>query len=159
MTAGPRQCEDSSSPGRTTVLGIGSPHGDDQVAWLLVDRLEDRAEIPVAWARLAGPSHMLDHVDGCSRLIIIDCCESGAGPGEITRLSWPDPRIARQHSHSSHGFGIAEMLALAEQLGRLPSEVILYGIEKKHCSPGMPLSVEVTDGLAKLEHELLGELC
>ena len=35
--------------------------------------------------------------------------------GTITRLAWPDPRIAAQHRRSTHALGIGEALELARE--------------------------------------------
>lgn len=141
------------------VLGIGSRHGDDQAAWQLVERLKNRVETGVEFLALSDPSQILDYVDGCDRLILVDSCASGASPGTATRLTWPDPRIKARHSHSTHGIGVADMLKLADQLGRLPREVVIIGIELEDCQPGLPLSSAVQEGLDVLEGELLRDIC
>jgi len=141
------------------VLGIGSRHGDDQAAGRLVEQLKNRAETGSEFLALSNPSQLLDHVDGCDRLIVVDSCASGASPGTVTRLVWPDSRIKARHSHSTHGIGVAEMLTLADQLGRLPNEVVIFGIEPRDCQPGLPLSPAVQECVDDLERELLREIC
>jgi hydrogenase maturation protease len=125
---------------------------------LLVERLKDRNDVDAMVAAIGEPSQLLDYVDGCDRLIVVDACESGASAGEVTRLAWPDPRIAARRAYSTHGFGVAQMLGLVEQLGRLPREVILFGIEMKHCRCELPLSSAVQHGLDELEQELVREI-
>lgn len=79
----------------TLVVGVGSPHGDDQLGWLAADALEAallalRAAAPNApntpldarpldasgWRvrRAATPSDLLDWLPGPQRLILIDAC-------------------------------------------------------------------------------------
>jgi len=140
------------------IIGIGSPYGDDQAAWRLVERLENRQGLNASVAALSDPSRLLDFFDNCDRLIIVDACAGGGSPGAITRLEWPDARIETQHSHSTHGMGIANALQLAEKLGWLPPEVVLFGIELSQCRRGSPLSDIVEIALSELEEKILLEI-
>jgi len=65
------------------VIGIGSWNGDDQAAWRLVERLKDRAKTAAEFVAMAEPSRLLDYVDDCHRLILIDSCLSGSSPGMV----------------------------------------------------------------------------
>lgn len=112
-----------------TIVGIGSPHGADQAGWIVANRLRQRGHLQQKIQILATPIEILDHFKSCDSLVIVDACQSGATPGTVCRLQWPDSRIMTHHSCSSHGWGLGESLLLAEQLGRLPSSVVLYGLE------------------------------
>lgn len=141
----------------TRLIGIGSPHGDDAVGWQLVDRLQGRAGV-VAECLALGPGQLLDAVRDCGRAIVIDGCASGRTPGTITRLVWPDPRIAAAGPRSTHGLGVAELLQLAATLGWLPPQVVLFGVEVGDCRPGGTLSPAVAAALPELERQVLAEL-
>ena len=140
------------------VIAIGSPHGDDQVAWRLVERLRMREGINASVVALADPSQVHDYIDGCERLIIVDACASGDSPGMVTRMEWPNARIDRRHSHSTHGFGLADALQLADQLDRLPPQVVVFGIELSQCQPLGSLSGIVESALCELEEKILLEI-
>lgn len=123
------------TPG-SKIVGIGSHHGDDQVGWLIVERLKGRGNVPADLVCLRDASSLLDHLDQCARLIIVDGCSMAGAPGSVRRLTWPDPTIKGWHGHSTHGLGVAEVLELAEELGTLPAAVVLFGVAVDGCQPG-----------------------
>jgi len=126
---------------RVLLVGIGSPHGDDQAGWLIAERLRDRVEIDVEVKQASTPSHLLDWLDKVDRLIVCDACldrrqkdadrQNAQKPGEEPRAfrwEWPTPEVSRLRSAGSHAFGLPEVLQLAERLGRLPASVTVFGI-------------------------------
>jgi hydrogenase maturation protease len=139
------------------VLGIGSPHGDDVAGWRIVEMLSHRADVTAECVAI-GAGQLLDYLQGCRRAILIDACMSQQPPGTITRLAWPDPRIAGQHRRSTHALSIGETLAMATELGWLPATVILFGIEISSCRPGAELDPVVQRALPELERRVLAEL-
>ena len=140
------------------VLAIGSGHGDDQLAWRLIERLQMRQGVNARAVALSDPARLHDYLDGCERLIVVDACVGSGSPGTITRLEWPDVRIGQRHSHSTHGIGVAEALQLAEKLDRLPPQVVLFGIELSQCQPGNSLSDIVENAFNELEEKILMEI-
>lgn len=140
------------------VLGIGSPYGADRIGWLLVDRLSQRTDLCATVAALSTPLELLDHLDGCQFLLIVDACRTGAAEGSVIRLSWPDRRIRAHQTLSSHGMGVGESLRLAEQLGKLPERVVLLCLEVGDQSGAPTGSAESTPGMDELEHRVLDEL-
>jgi hydrogenase maturation protease len=146
-------------PVTTVVAGVGSPFGDDQAGWRLVDMLQRRPHLPIRLRKVDEPTRIIDDLRGCSKLIIVDACRSVCHAGAVTRLKWPDPRIAQCHCHSTHGVGVHEALQLAERLGRLPADVEIYGIEVRDCAPGREICQEVLQAVAELEGVIWAELC
>jgi len=144
---------------RSRVVGLGSDHGDDQAAWLLIDRLRQCSILDTEVIALAEPTRLLDCLDGCERLIVIDASCSGQAPGTITRLVWPDPAIQGRPGRSSHGFDVPAVLAMANWLGRLPASVVLFGIEVQACEPAGALSPALSRALPGLWTEVLREVC
>ena len=121
--------------------------------------LELRSKVPARLLKIDEPTKLCDALDGCHKLVIVDACRGVCQVGAVTRLKWPDPRIVKRHSHSSHGVGVSDALRLAEQLGRLPLDVVIYGIEVGDCDPGREICLEVLQALAELETLIWGELC
>ena len=142
----------------TVVAGIGSPHGDDQVGWRLAAALKHRPHVPARVVTVCESTQLLDALPGCRRLIVVDACQSDGVVGSVTRLRWPDPRIAERHNHSTHGVNVCGALRLAEQLGRLPPIVDIFGIEVGNCLPGHDISPSVICSVIKLEAEIRDEL-
>jgi len=113
---------------RTLIAGLGSPHGDDEIGWLVVDELR-RLEPGWNIARLATPAELLDRLEDVNRLIVCDACQ-GSGPvGSFHAWRWPSPELMLAHFAGTHDLGLVAALELAQVLGRLPPEVWVWGIE------------------------------
>jgi hydrogenase maturation protease len=141
------------------IAGFGSPHGDDQAGWRLIEMLQQRPELPARVVAVREATELLEELGGCRKLVVVDACRCGGRMGTITRLEWPDPRIEQQHSHSSHGMGVCCALRLAERLGRLPPEVEVYGIEIAEWEPGHEITFEVLEAVKELDAVISAELC
>jgi len=140
------------------VLGMGSPHGADRAGWLLAERLLERTDLGATVRPLSTPLELLDHLDGCEFLLVVDACRTGADEGTVLRLSWPDSRIRAHQSLSSHGLGLGESLLLAEQLGKLPENVVLLCLEVADQTGAPTGSEEPIPGMDELERRVLEEL-
>ena len=140
------------------VLGFGSPHGDDQAGWRVVERLQRHSGLAAVVRAAADPLQLVDVDASCFALIVVDACSSGVAAGTISRLEWPDSRIGQQHGRSSHSLSVAEAIALAAQIGRLPDRVIVIGIEMGRAEPVATLSPEVASALPDLERQILHEV-
>ena len=141
------------------ILGIGSPAGDDQAGWLVVDALQARgvdANGRVALSKLDRPgASLLACLEGADRVILVDALQSGGTPGEIHR--WIDADWATTGADlSSHGFGVLAALALAQALGSLPQQVEVVGIEIASAEPGTPVSPAVRQVVEELAAQLAG---
>lgn len=77
-------------------------------------------------------------------VILLDAVSSGGEPGKIFRFNALRQRIPRSFfTYSTHNFGVAETVELARALDRLPTRLIIYGIEGKSFQEGVTLSPEV----------------
>ncbi len=139
------------------ILGIGSPSGDDQAGWLVVDALRARgveAGGHVALAKLDRPgASLLARLEGADHVILVDALQSDGTPGEIHRWIDVDWSLAGADL-SSHGFGVLAALALAQALGSLPQRVEVVGIEIASAEPGAPVSPSVRQAVAQLAERL-----
>ena len=143
----------------TVVAGFGSPHGDDQAGWRVAAMLSQRPGLPARVIVVHEPTQMLAALRGCQRLIVVDACHTGGMAGAVTRLVWPDPRIAVSHRHSTHGVSVADVLKLAETLGDLPPLVEIFGIEVADCLPCQDLTPDVCCAVAEVEAQIVEKLC
>jgi hydrogenase maturation protease len=121
---------------RVRVIGVGSAaRGDD--AGLRVARALATGPLPahVAVACCERPlPDLLDALEGVDAVILVDAMRSGAAPGSVRRLAREE--LASRPATSSHGFGVARALDLAEALrGGLPRLAIL-GIETPEAATG-----------------------
>ena len=139
---------------RIWVLGVGSPQGDDAVAWQLVERLRSRADLP-AEAQAVTPSRLLDLLQPDRDFIIVDACVAEQHPpGTILRWEWPEPGAEPARGSSTHGLGVVDALRLASRLGRLTGRVILFGVVISATAPAAPLGAAVAACLPELERRV-----
>lgn len=125
------------------ILGIGSPFAGDDLGWLLAKALE-RSSLPRYFP--AGMVHirlcdrpgslLLPAMRGARLAILLDAMRSGAPPGTLRRLDMLELDDSAGLL-SSHGFGVAEALALGRALEELPPRVLIYGIETGQ-APSLP---------------------
>ncbi|MCB0173545.1 MAG: hydrogenase maturation protease [Anaerolineae bacterium] len=136
------------------VAGVGKPWAtDDAVGPTIVRQLASRFEaappatgVDLAFTTSSEPAVDLLHLmEGADQVIIIDAVRSGAPPGTIHRQVWLPGLIESRgvERASSHGLGVREILALAAELGRLPDQVFLWGVEVVSTEPGYGLSPPV----------------
>lgn len=131
------------------LIGIGSPVvGDDlgwqAVAWLQENwfLLQENESLPASQPRfltLDRPgAGLLEYLHADLPTVLIDAMLSGSPPGSIRVLELAE-LLQQARPPSSHHFGVAESLALAQALNGLPQSLRLLGIE---ADPAQQVSVE-----------------
>ncbi len=128
-----------------SIFGIGSPIGDDQAGWQVATALRERDPELVRMESVRVPLDLLHVLDQCERIVIIDACriigieEAGdralperildCDRARVYQWHWPSAKLSSARWLNSHGVGVVQVLELADELGILPSEVIVFGIE------------------------------
>ena len=81
----------------------------------------------------------------------MDSVRSDASPGTVHVLTGEQLAAFTGGTSSAHGWGVAETLALGQQVmpSAIPERLILIGIEAGDISLGAPLSPEVESALPK----------
>jgi hydrogenase maturation protease len=131
------------------ILGIGSPYRSDDAIGLWTAETLAGMELPGVLVRKEERDgfRMMDAWHDADDVIILDAVSSGQSAGTITRF---DPNEIEIHKGafrcSTHGFGLAEAVSLARQLGHLPHRMTIYGIEGRSFDFGTELSEAVRDG-------------
>ncbi|MCC7424784.1 MAG: hydrogenase maturation protease [Planctomycetaceae bacterium] len=139
------------------LVGLGSPHGDDRVAWTVAEELESsRPDWIIRKASTAVD--LFDWLEGVDRLIVIDACRGAGAPGSIVRWRWPAVPLTALRGAGSHDLGLAEVLQTATRLGTLPSRVEIIGIEIGACRCGEGLSEAAAASVEKVVAELRSEV-
>ena len=113
----------------TLILGIGNRfRRDDGVGPAVADRL---AALGIPAQEHSGEgAGLIDAWSGAARVVVVDATQSGAAPGTIARLDAVDAAPPRGlFRYSSHLFGLAEAVETARALGRLPENLVIWGIE------------------------------
>lgn len=147
-----------ASKPRTLAVGIGSPHGDDQIGWAVMRELALMLPGDVGVKTAIQPAELLNWLQDVDQLIICDACQADGVTGEIHRWQWPTKSIATCKHAGSHDLSLPFVLSLADRLGKLPQRVVVWGIELGDASPGAPLSDAVRSAIPKLVQLLIEDL-
>lgn len=149
--------------GRTIVIGIGNRYrGDDAAGVIAAERLSDLNDLKDVNIEVQNgeAARLIESWDPSDSVIIIDTIRSGRTPGTLERFDPLDtPLSSDDFRHfSTHSFGLADAIELANILGKLPSSLIVYGIEGKDFTSGTGLSADVMDGVNKAVESVKREI-
>ena len=130
---------------RVLLLGVGAPFCADRIGWLVADALA-QSDLASRFPHLAlrieqsdrPGSRLIGLLESTDMAVIVDAMQSGAPAGTV-RCFTPDELSATLDLASSHGFGVSDALALAGQLGALPAQVAIIGVEMGREEDGEPL--------------------
>ena len=155
--------ESEGAPGRsaTLIIGLGNEYRrDDAVGLVVARRLRQAAPESVRVLEESGEgAGLIESWQGADTVILIDAVHSGAKPGTPHRIDAHAQPIAKEFFRfSTHAFGLAEAVELARTLGRLPPQLIVYGVEGKSFEAGVGLSPEVEAAADVVVERVMGEL-
>ena len=139
-------------------VGIGSPHGDDQIGWIVVQELAAVMQGGVNAKAARQPLELLEWLHDVEYLIVCDACQSGGAAGTLSRWMWPTASLVTQNRSGSHDLTLPFVLALAERLGKLPERVTVWGIELGNALPARPLSSEVRNAIPRIVQTIADDL-
>ena len=128
---------------KTLVIGVGKTlRGDDGIGVAVARSLADYSLPEGVWV-VDGGTEGLDlifRMEEADRVVLIDAAEMGREVGEAMVL---DNELLEKGVHadfsSTHGFGVAEVLALGRSVGVEP-EVSVVAIQPEHIGPRDGLS-------------------
>jgi hydrogenase maturation protease len=150
-----------SGPQRPWVIGVGNEaRGDDgaglRVTRELALRIGDRAEFVEC---AGGVAELLDLWEGKRLVYLVDALHSGREPGSWLRVVVGDgPLPSAMSGTSTHGLSIASAVGLGQVLGRLPTRLVLFGIEAARFDAGAELSPAVLQGVRGVTRVLAEEI-
>jgi hydrogenase maturation protease len=148
------------------VIGVGNRYREDDAAGLIAaSQLGREAGVPVELLDNAGDGTMLFDVwEQADTVVLIDAMRSGAPAGTVRRVdagTADGPAGGPMLGASTHGINVAEAVALARTLRRLPRRLIVIGVEGARFDAGEGLSPEVRralDEVVRAGLEALGEM-
>ena len=135
------------------IIGIGNLYRrDDGAGPAATDLLRMRASTPFDIAvSSAEPSDLMAAWEGANAVILIDAAAAGNAPGAITRTVIGEASLPPDSSSAStHAFGVAAAIALADALGERPDAMIAYTIEGVDFGFGEGLSEHVAAAMPQL---------
>ncbi len=142
------------------VVGIGNPYRRDDGVGHAAARLA-RHELPEADVVLAAgePTRLVDLWAGRDLVVVVDAVRGGGPPGSPHRVEvGVDPFPVAAGSHSSHGPGVEAAVGLAGALDRLPSRLVVLGVEPADAGLGRGLSTAVAAALPTLVAMIVAEV-
>jgi hydrogenase maturation protease len=141
------------------IMGIGNLLlSDEGVGVHAVRRLAER-DLPPGVDILDGGTSgvdLIDHIDGRSKIIVIDAATGDGPPGTIYRCEARE-LFDQGDALSLHELGLVDTLRMAEQLGCAPGRVIVLGVQPASMEPGLDLSPQVAAVLPKVLELALAE--
>lgn len=130
------------------IIGVGSPFGIDRLGWDIVKLLQEHPEIkPLVPATITLESadrpgtKLIAMMSGAELAIIIDLIHAGMATGSVVRLD-PDHIHKAPHQVSAHGFGVADVIMLADKTGDLPPRLQILGLEMGTGTDWTPTQVQ-----------------
>ncbi len=125
---------------RLLVIGCGNLlAGDDGAGVEILRRLEEKGDCGCELRAVPGAGvELLECFEEADVILLLDAVLSGAAPGtlHLLPLPWPGIEPRALSSLSSHGWGLAETLALQDALGGRAPGVMLLGVEVEAALPG-----------------------
>lgn len=144
------------------VLGLGNTiMTDDGFGVRVVETLSSRYRFPDEVQLLDGGTLGLDllpRLEGVKRLLIVDALEMHAAPGTVFRLEGAEVPRAFAGKLSVHQMGVQDLLAVAELMGHLPSELVVWGVQPQSIEMGTELTPTVAAALEPVVAGVVGEL-
>ncbi len=143
------------------VIGIGNEHrGDDAVGPWVARRLRHPLSgVARVLEADVGGAELIDMWAGTRYVWIVDAARAGGAPGTLYRFEvGPRDLPATLGSTSTHGVSLADAVALARVLDRLPAHLVIYGIEPLRLETGAGLSAAVKAAIEPLARRIEGEV-
>jgi hydrogenase maturation protease len=150
------------SPAERLFIGVGNPlRGDDAAGLLAARSVRERLDDEVEVLEMEGePIDLIEAWRGADHVLVADAVASGGEPGEIHRVdASAEPLPAMLAGPSTHALGLAEAIELGRALDRLPSRLVVYGIEAASFEAGAecdPVVLAAVERVAASAHEELG---
>jgi len=157
---------------RVLIAGIGSPFGDDQAGWLVVDQLKqmldanlaaddtpetshpDIARLLVRKARV--PLDLLDWLSGVDILHVCDAGHNATQTGSLHHLSYDQESLLNSAEHDfpggqgsfrGHDYGVLDVLRLAETNCSLPQQIEFWIVSGSRFAASDDISRDVAAGV------------
>ncbi len=148
---------------RIVVIGVGNILlKDDGIGVHVVREIADKI-INEEWVLVyecgALGLQMLDYLDGADYAVIVDAVKSGKRPGVVSRFIIDQSELEYPKDlQSMHQIDVLATLSLGREMMRLPSRIIVVGIEPKDVSLGLDLSAEVKASMGEAVQLILDEI-
>lgn len=142
------------------IIGIGSPFGEDQAGWKVVEILQHslatQSDLEIINYDRPGV-RLLSYIQNAECVYLIDAVKSGRTQGYIYRLE--NKKIADlEVILSTHDMGVIQTLQMGAALKMLPKKIILYGIEINELSNDGFISPVIEKSIRVVAHQIKKEV-
>ncbi len=137
---------DSNKRSLALIIGVGNEYRRDDGVGVEVARHIDKLGLPQVQvlAHSGEGASLLEHFREADLVIIIDATQSESSPGTVHFFDAGNSPIPTDFfNYSTHAFSVAEAVELARALNKLPTRLLVYGIEGKDFSAGIGLTEAV----------------
>ncbi len=144
---------------RPLVIGLGSPHGDDQAGWLVVKALHSRGWSDREARNISQPIDLIDTLPDPRPLLL---CDAACGNGQVgccRSWNWPEQDLPTRNPSGSHNLPLAGVLELARELKILNGPVELRTINGSAWNSFSDPCRDVAMAAEQLAAEIDGGLC
>lgn len=135
--------------------------GDEGVGIHVIEELSKRdlpPDVEVVDGGTGGIA-LLNLMEDAGKVIVVDAVLGGKGPGEIYVLGIDKLMKGRVKFFSLHEMDLLSTLKIGRELGKLPKELVLVGVEPKNYEEySMDLTPEVKAVIPKVIEVILGFL-
>ena len=150
-----------TSPRKILVIGAGNPdRGDDGIGAMVARRLAQR--LPGDVAVLTRSGDMLSLIDDWAAFDAVFCIDAAAAagaPGRIHRIDLTAGALPREIAlTSSHAFGLAEAVELAQALGLALPRIIVYAVEGRCFDAGAQMTPEIAAAAGVVSDRIIDEI-
>lgn len=143
------------------MIGVGNTFRRDDGAGIAVTRAARPLMPPgVEVIELDGePARLVEAWDGAAATFVVDAVRTGAPAGTLHRIDANVGRLPRWAPvGGTHALGISTAVDLARALDRLPSHLIVYGVEGAAFEDGSSLTPDVADAVPHTATRLADEV-
>jgi hydrogenase maturation protease len=149
-------------PQEVLVLGVGNPlMGDDGIGLRAIELLA-ACDLPsnIRIEEIGTPGWAIGAwLENTSSVILIDAVQMGLKPGSWKKMDLREEKLfVQEPAFSLHQPDLACGLELAQELGLLPQNLVLYGMEPADLTPGNPLSPQIANNLPELVNTIAKDI-
>lgn len=117
-----------ATAGKVNLFTLGTPHGLDQLAWVVGGHIASK-QLPWVEVHTARDPLRLTVLPSREHpLAVLDTTLTPLSDSPLWRFRWPDLPVDSERPLSSHGLDLKYALELLASLGQLPSLVLVYAI-------------------------------
>lgn len=143
------------------IISLGNElRGDDGIGPRVLEQLTKiKHPIPIKFINAGADAFIiLEHLVDSDPLVLIDCAQMDMAPGSVIKFEIDSQSLKKtDRLLGLHGFSFAEIVQLAQQVGK-PASCTVVGIEPKSTEIDTPLSLEVEEAIPRAMQLVLKEI-